>query len=116
MSNVGNKHLLMHGTQFTSNKPMNAKREHILQIAVKMASTAGLKSLTRDSIASTAGVSNGSINHYFDNIDRLRTMVIRHAVKAKILRIVGEAIAQRHPVALGAPRALRNEALASLGQ
>ena len=91
-----------------------SKREHILQTAVSIARASGLTALTRDLLARTANVPNGSINHYFETMDHLRALVIRHAIDNRILRIVGEAVAARHPLARRASVALRIEALASL--
>lgn len=91
-----------------------SKREHILETAISIAQRGGLTALNRDELARRADVPNGSINHYFETMDHLRSIVIRAAIDRRILRIVGEAVAARHPLAKRANRALREAALASL--
>lgn len=92
------------------------KAKQILSAAVVIATQRGLTALTRDTLASSAQVPNGSINYYYTTIDRLRTLVIKHAIEHRILRIVGEAVVARHPVARRANKALRTEAVASLAK
>jgi len=91
-------------------------KERILDVAYGMALTDGFNSLTRDGVASKAGVAMGTVNHNFGTMDDLRNEIVRRAIDEKELSILAQALAQRNTVALTATKALQLEALTSLAQ
>jgi len=92
---------------------MNA-RDRILNSAILLAKQYGWRNLKRDSVAREAGCATGSVNHYYDTMDALRTEVMRIAVERRIAPIVLEGLAAKHPEALRADHDLRAEVLLSL--
>lgn len=97
-------------------KTRDAMKGKILAAAVTLASTEGLAALTRDGVAHAAGVSNGSVNFYYQTMAYLTARVMRQAVAQQLLSVIAEGIAARHPVACGAPRELRRRAMAHLAK
>ena len=90
------------------------RRETILQAATLLAQRLGFRNLTREIVATEAGVAVGSINHEFGTMDALRDEVMCVAVEHEHLGIVAAGLAQRHPTACAAPERLRQEALTVL--
>lgn len=90
------------------------RNRRILEAAVSLASERGYRKLTREAVAEKAGVATGSINNAYGTMDGLRDAVMAAAVERALSDIVGQGLADRHPVALGAPQALKDSALRSL--
>jgi AcrR family transcriptional regulator len=94
--------------------PPEERKQHILDVAVRLAADTGYLSLTRDAVAKAAGVSPGLLTWYYLHIDHLRAAVMQAAVEQGILSVVAEGLACRVPGALSAPAELRAAAVASL--
>ncbi|MGJ0509088.1 MAG: TetR/AcrR family transcriptional regulator [Methylocystis sp.] len=92
----------------------DVRRGELLDIALDMAESLGLEQIRRDDIAKKAGVANGLVTHYFSTMTQLKRAVVRAAIERKILPVIAQALALKHPEALKAPDELRNAALASL--
>lgn len=89
-------------------------REAILSAAMQLANLKGYKRVTRGEIAKRAGVAAGSVSYHFKSMPQLRTAMVERAVEAKNLKLLGQALADRHPAATKAPEALRTAAAAQL--
>lgn len=89
--------------------------ERILSAAVATTQTHGYRGATRDAIARKAGVSAGLVNRYFGTMSALMQAVLQRAVDERILSIVVQGLAYKHPVALAAPPDVRAAAVASVG-
>lgn len=90
----------------------NERRAQILDRALELSKQRGYLAITRDLVATSADVSPALVSHYFAGMDGLRREVMRAAVKRECLLVLAQGIANRHPVALRAPRALRAQAAA----
>lgn len=88
----------------------------LLEIALQQAEKLGLANLRRIDVATAASVSEALVSARLGTMVNLRRDVMRHAIKTKNLRVLGEGVACRDPVALKAPPDLRQQALASLAQ
>lgn len=86
----------------------------ILETAYKLADSDGFDSLTRDGVASAAGVAQGTVNHQFITMDGLRDEVMRTAIERVNLAIIGHGLAIGHPVARTAPDDIKRQALDTL--
>lgn len=86
------------------------RRAAILQAAIRLAESDGWLSLSRDAVATAAGVSPGLVSFYFLATQLLRDELMQAAVDAGILSVVAEGILARHAVALAAPLAVRQAA------
>jgi hypothetical protein len=92
------------------------RRDHILGVAVAMASQSHYLRITRDGVAETAGVAAGSVTRYFGDMTTLRAAVLRAAVDTGAVDIVAQGILERDPVALGAPAQVLAGSRAHLAQ
>lgn len=89
-------------------------KDTILDAALTMAEEIGLHAVTRHGIAKRVGVSYGTIYNHLGGMPETRTEIIKHAVTKRNLRVLAEGIISKHPDALSAPLALKQEALLSL--
>jgi AcrR family transcriptional regulator len=91
-------------------KPEDRKQE-ILEAAVRLARVDGYSNITRDNIATAAGVSMGLVNHHYGTINQLKRAVMRAAISREILSIIAEGIVLKDKVALKVSEELRKRAL-----
>jgi len=96
-----------------SEKVENRNRA-VLSAAIELAQERGFANITRDLVATRAGVAAGSVNNAFGNMDALRDAVMAHAVDEGLVEIVGQGLAAGHPAARRAPEDLKRDALAAL--
>lgn len=90
-------------------------REELLGEAVRLAGTWGFTGVTRAVVAKSMDVSGGCVTYHFKNMNLLRTAMVRDAINHEApLRLLGQAIAQGHWLALNAPAALRVRAVNAL--
>lgn len=68
----------------------SARKEQILTTAINLALEKGYRQLTRRAIANRMQCASALINHYFDNIDNLRKIVLLTAIEKEILPIIAE--------------------------
>ena len=90
--------------------PPNDRRALVLEAALYAAEHRGYRCMTRDHIAARAEVSPSLVSLYLGTMPQLRRVVMREAVKRKIVRIVAQGLAERDPAALRADLALRARA------
>ena len=94
--------------------PANARKQQIIDEAVRASGTYGYLNVTRQMIADHLGIAPGLVSHYCGQMDELRDKIMREAVRRELLRIVAEGVINKHPVAQRARRELKARALASL--
>lgn len=92
------------------------RRKHVLNKAIELAKTKGYNSLTRDDVATGANVSPALISHYFGNIDQLRIVVLKLAIKREVLEIVAQGLVREDPIAVQAPKELKHRAASYLAE
>lgn len=90
------------------------RRDQILTAAIEVAKRDGFANITRDAVATHAGVSNGQVNHMFNTMTQLRRAVMRAAVHREILPIVAAGLAGGDSEAHKAPEWLKRNALDTL--
>jgi AcrR family transcriptional regulator len=98
------------------NRAARDTRKAVLIDAVLDLSTKGrpYHALLRDEIAAHAGVSNGTINHAFDTLDRLRTAAMVKAIERENLTVIAQGLAVGDPAARAAPAGLKERAIRSI--
>lgn len=89
---------------------MSDRGQEILEAGLALALELGLHNVTRDGVAERARVSTALVNRYWGTIAVLKDKVIALAVEREHLGIVAQAILDKHPVALAAPRRLQERA------
>jgi AcrR family transcriptional regulator len=98
---------------FKNMKP-EARKEQILEAAVRRAEIVGIAQTRRDDVALEAGVGAGLVSRYFGTMNQLKRAIIRHAVHHEILPLVAQALVANEPEAMKASKDLKERALASL--
>lgn len=94
----------------TRMKP-EARREHILSVAIDICNKQGYNNLTRERIATQAGIATGLVNHAFTTMTKLRRAVMRAAIQREILPIVAQGIATGCSIAHDADNVLKHKAM-----
>ena len=86
-------------------------RDKILFTAVKLYTEKGLRNVLRRDIAKRVGCATGLITWHFKSMDMLRAAAMQHAVDNGVHGLIMQGLAERHPIALKAPVAVKNAAL-----
>lgn len=93
---------------------LSNRDERILDAAISIARTDGYQWITRQAVATAAGVAAGTINNAFGDTRGLKRAVLRAAVERGIIEIVAQGLADRHQIALDAPADIKAQAAALL--
>lgn len=67
-----------------------ARKEQILNTAINLAIEKGYRQLTRRAVANRMQCASALINHYFKDIENLRSIVLLTAIEKEILPILAE--------------------------
>jgi AcrR family transcriptional regulator len=78
------------------------KKEHILDVALRLAREEGYHNLRRDRIASEAGVATGLLNFHYGTLTQLKRAVMRRAIQENETLIVAQGVILGDPVAIKA--------------
>lgn len=87
-----------------------ARHLAILDCALKLAEKHGFRKVRRDAVATLADVATGTVSHHYKSISNLHDEIIRAAVVRENIVVLAQGLAENHPLAKAAPRALRNKA------
>lgn len=90
------------------------RKAAILEAALNLAQLEGYPTLTIQRVAKVASVSPPLVSCYFYCVADLLDAVMTEAVRRKVLSVVAEGLAHRHPVAIAAPSALKQAAAMTL--
>ena len=94
----------------TRMKP-EARREHILGVAMDIAIKQGYDAVTRERIAEQGGISTGLVSKVFNTMNQLHRAVMRAAIYRGELSIVAHGIAHGCRIAHGADDDLKRKAM-----
>ena len=86
------------------------RTREILEAGVAVALEHGLHSVTRERVSAQARVSTALVNLYFGTMAALRDRIVATAVERELLGIIAQAMLDKHPTALAAPRRLQERA------
>ena len=85
-------------------------RTDLLSVAMQLANLHGFGNVTRDMIANRAEVAVGTISYHFGTMKKLEAAMVERAIETSNMRVLGQALAKRHPKALAAPEGVRKAA------
>ena len=68
------------------------KKKQLLFAAINLAEANGYENITREMIATKAGVGLGTVNLYFGTMHKLKKTIISHALRTGNNKIVAQAI------------------------
>ncbi len=75
---------------------MNLKQS-ILKAGTELAERQGLAATTRDDIAARVPCSGGSVSFHYGDAKHIRRAIVEAAMTNRNLRVLGWAVAERHP-------------------
>ena len=88
----------------------NERRDQLVGLALNLAKESSYLTVTLQEVANRAKVVKGTVVHHFKTTELLRDAIVDEAVYSAELKIIAEALANKHPRALMAPERLRREA------
>ena len=89
-------------------------KEAIIGAAINLAREKPYYQLTQADVCKAADCSKGLLTYHFGSMDGFYNSLVENAIKYRILRIVGDAITQRHPLALACPDDMRLASIRAL--
>lgn len=93
---------------------MHAMKSKILGTAMQLANLHGFGNVTRNMIADKAEIATGSVSYHFKSMRKLEAAMVERAVETRNLKVLGQAIGRKHPVAMKAPDELRQAAVLAI--
>lgn len=92
----------------------DAMRSKLLGVAMQLANLHGFGRVTRNMIADRAEVATGTVSYHFKGMRRLEAAMVERAIETENLRVLGQAICAKHPLATKAPEQLQRRAVLAL--
>lgn len=86
----------------------------LLSVAMQLANLHGFGNVTRNMIADRAEVATGTVSYHFKGMRKLESAMVERAIETENLRILGQAISRKHPLANKAPDHLKQRAVLAL--
>lgn len=83
----------------------------ILGVAMQLANLKGFGKVTRFDISDQAEIATGSVSYHWKTMRKLEAAMVERAIETHNLKILGQAIANRHPLAMKASDDLRRAAV-----
>lgn len=90
------------------------RKEEILAAALILATKHGYTNVARDEIAKQVGVGGSAVQYHFGTMAKLRTELMRYAVKQQNLRVIAQGLAVSDRQAAKASKGLKRQALAAM--
>lgn len=91
-----------------------AVKAGILSAAMQVANLQRYNKVSREDIAKRAGVAESLVSYYFKSMKKLRDAMVERAVETDNLKLIGQALADKHPIAKRATKAVREAAVLEL--
>lgn len=86
----------------------------LLSAAMQLANLHGFGKVTRNMIADKAEVATGTVSYHFKGMKKLEAAMVERAIETENLRILGQAISAKHPLATKADEGLQRRAVLAL--
>lgn len=86
----------------------------LLSTAMQLANLHGFGNVTRNMIADRAEVATGTVSYHFKGMKRLEAAMVERAIETQNLKVLGQAISKRHPLATKAPADMQRSAVLAL--
>lgn len=90
------------------------RKDHILNVAIKLAEKLGYSRMTVMQVAEAAGVTHGTVLRYYGTVAQLRNDVMRKAVKTENLKIIAQGLSIGDRQAKKADEEIKEKALKCL--
>ena len=93
---------------------MHAMKSKVLGTAMQLANLHGFGNVTRNMIADKAEIATGSVSYHFKGMKKLEAAMVERAIETGNLKVLGQAIARKHPLAMKAPDELKRSAVLAI--
>lgn len=74
-----------------------ARRENVLNAAMKEAEKVGFNKVQRSAIAKRADCSVSLVTHYFGTVQQLQRVIMREAIRTDNDKIIAQGVVAKHP-------------------
>ena len=92
-------------------RPVIHTRAALLDHALRLSAEFGYNRVTRDQLASAAGMSTGQVSNLFGTMTQLRRAIMSAAVARNDLIVIAQGLINKEPKALALPDDLKLRAL-----
>lgn len=92
---------------------MTNRKLELLALGLALAEKEGIQNVSRAKLAERSGMSEALLSYYW-TATGFRADLLAAAILRENLTVIAQGLALRHPIALGAPLALRQAAAATL--
>lgn len=82
---------------------------------MQLANLHGFGRVTRDHIADRMEIATGSVSYHWKGMRKLNAAMVERAIETRNLKVLGQAICAKHPLALKAPDDMRKDAMLAVG-
>lgn len=90
------------------------RKDELLAAAVALAADIGYTQITREQVASAAGVTPNALSYHFNTMPQFRRELMRFAVRRRNALVVAQGLALRDPHAMRADEDLKIQAQRAL--
>lgn len=92
----------------------DAMKSKLLSTAMQLANLHGFGNVTRNMVADRAEVATGTVSYHFKGMKKMEAAMVERAIETENLKVLGQAISRKHPLATKAPEALQRRAVLAL--
>jgi AcrR family transcriptional regulator len=101
------------GTTMSRENP-RVRKKQILNAAVNLAIKVGYQQITRLEIAKSVGISVSLVTNYFRSMQKLKSEVMKEAIKEEIYEIIAQGLAVGDPQVVKLPKNVKKKVLTYL--
>jgi AcrR family transcriptional regulator len=76
-------------------------KQKILQVATALAERVGVAAVSRNMIADKAECAMSAVSYHYGDVKHIHRAIVTAAITNKNLKVLGFAIAERHPLVVG---------------
>lgn len=76
-------------------------KQKMMQVATALAERIGVKAVSRNMIADKAECAMSAVSYHYGDVKHIHRAVVQAAIDNKNLKVLGHAIAERHPLVIG---------------
>ena len=95
-------------------KTADDRRDQCIEAALELSRSKPYYRVTRNEIADAVGEAGSVVQWHFGTVKKMRRQIMRAAIAAERLDIIGQGIANQDPHALKAPADLKAQAMEAL--
>lgn len=92
----------------------DAMQASIISCAMQLANLHGFGRVTRNMIADRMQIATGSVSYHMKNMRKLERAMVERAIETNNLKVLGQAIAAKHPATKDVPAELKRAAVLSV--